>query len=309
MPGLREMVAALAGMAEAVLQKQGGLRVEKEFPTLSTPIHPDVREYFLSAIPDKSVDLFEYYLDSRSEVLGFEKSNYAFLLPHGFLPIGSTPCGDLVCLQVPTGIVAVISHENLTEDGIGTALSRTLPLTADNLLLTAVENFGSLALFLDHWRHTADSILQKWRDFELAAVTDPNVQDEFGVSPLHWAAAQADHEEIEALIMRGAHVDLADHDGNTPLYLACRYRAPASVAGLLIGAGANVNHRNKQGETPLMWTARQSNLGCIKLLLSAGADPYARDRQGRQAIDHMCPVHGTPSIRRILRTAMQRPRG
>ena len=55
---------------------------------------------------------------------------------------------------------------------------------------------------------------------------------------------------IEEIITRGANVNYADKNGETPLHWAC-YNGHTEVAIALIGKGANVNYADKNGWTPL----------------------------------------------------------
>ena len=123
-----------------------------------------------------------------------------------------------------------------------------------------------------------------------------NLQDEPGMTPLHHAV-NSDWKEshlgmIKLLIERGANVNATDDTHHTPLHMASN----ATVAGLLIDAGADVNAKTKrEGETLLFsaaWGAAQGAskshqmyLNLTKLLLSKGADVNARLREGSMIKD------------------------
>ena len=123
-----------------------------------------------------------------------------------------------------------------------------------------------------------------------------NLQDEPGMTPLHHAV-NSDWKEshlgmIKLLIERGANVNAIDDTHHTPLHMASN----ATVAGLLIDAGADVNAKTKrEGETLLFsaaWGAAQGAsksdqmyLDLTKLLLAKGADVNARLREGSMIKD------------------------
>ena len=67
------------------------------------------------------------------------------------------------------------------------------------------------------------------------------------------------------------------------------------MAERLIKAGADVNAKDRQGETALYSCATTSNVGFVELLLANGADPTIRTNDGRTAHD-IC----APSIRNVL---------
>ncbi|KAG7467168.1 hypothetical protein MATL_G00150520 [Megalops atlanticus] len=102
-------------------------------------------------------------------------------------------------------------------------------------------------------------------------------------SPIHQAAAKGHTECIEALVQHGADVDLwSDHSG-TPLYSACTNQHLSTVARLL-QLGASVNS-SKDGDTPLHVAARLSQAELVSVLLDHGANPAARNTEGKRPLD------------------------
>lgn len=132
-----------------------------------------------------------------------------------------------------------------------------------------------------------------------------------GIQPLHSADAQGEtplHRVVGCerngfpardryalttlLIEHGADVNAAAHDGTTPLWAVCRgfYQSPEkdrlTLVALLIKHGAEVNvSATDTGTTPLMFAGARGDLKVMSLLLGAGADPLARDAEGRTALD------------------------
>jgi cytohesin len=81
----------------------------------------------------------------------------------------------------------------------------------------------------------------------LAAGTDVNATNEWGVTPLHSVATK---EIAELLIAKGAEVNAKNNDGYTPLHWAAS-GGHKEIAELLIANGADVNAKDDDGETPL----------------------------------------------------------
>lgn len=53
---------------------------------------------------------------------------------------------------------------------------------------------------------------------------------------------------------------------------------------MLIAAGSDVNHQNRQGLTPLMLAASKGHFEVVQLLLREGADVDIQDYTGRGAL-------------------------
>jgi uncharacterized protein len=104
---------------------------------------------------------------------------------------------------------------------------------------------------------------------------------------------------MEALLYYKAEVDPRDQFGNTPLHWAAQ-RGNTAVLQMLIGAKAAIDPQNRQGVTPLMMAAKAGNIPAVRLLLKNGADPHRADFTGRDAIGW---ADGKPAIVQLLRVA------
>lgn len=83
-----------------------------------------------------------------------------------------------------------------------------------------------------------------------------------GWTPLHYAASGEDPNIVAWLLDRGAKVDAAAANGNTPLMMAAQYGASASVE-VLLAKGADVNRMN------------QANLSASDMAEQSGRDSLA----------------------------------
>jgi hemoglobin len=105
-----------------------------------------------------------------------------------------------------------------------------------------------------------------------------------GRTLLHWAAGAGSLSTVELLLRLGADPDALDGGKHTPLYCTgneCAGAESAEVVHALIRGGAQVDaHDGVTGATPLHMAARRGNAVVAKALLDCGADINARDRRG-----------------------------
>lgn len=106
-----------------------------------------------------------------------------------------------------------------------------------------------------------------------------------GETALHIVTARRDTTWISYLIAKGANVNARDGRGVTPLMLACNLGFQDGVE-VLIANRARVDEPTATGETPLITAVHRRDLGMMRALLQAGADPDRADNSGRSARDY-----------------------
>ena len=86
------------------------------------------------------------------------------------------------------------------------------------------------------------------------------------------------------------------------MYAARFNKNPEAIATLL-KAGAEVNAKDTDGWTALMWAAwKNQNLRVITTLLKAGADGKAKSNEGRTAFDYAKDnesLRGTDTLKKL----------
>lgn len=95
-----------------------------------------------------------------------------------------------------------------------------------------------------------------------SAVVDVNLGGGIFGSPMHLAVVKLEVWIVKKLLMRGADVNKADCDGNTPLHLVMNVFSKnsqkcMSICDLLISHGAKANMKNNDNWAPLHIAARK----------------------------------------------------
>ncbi len=111
-----------------------------------------------------------------------------------------------------------------------------------------------------------------------------------GDTPLHMAAAGYRVEIAKWLLAAGADVNAAgNHRRSGPLHYAADgspdrdAKRQVAMIRLLLEAGADVHAPDKNGATPLHRAVRTRCAGAVKCLLEAGADATVRNKPGSTA--------------------------
>ncbi|MCB2377914.1 ankyrin repeat domain-containing protein [Hymenobacter sp. BT635] len=116
-----------------------------------------------------------------------------------------------------------------------------------------------------------------------------------GQTPLLIAAKELDYPMAAYLISRGAHVNVKDEYGHTPLITANFYSNGSfpsnreqifSLVKLLVENGADVNLADKTGSTPIALAALTGHKVVVEYLIQKGADINKRGENGNTAFSY-----------------------
>jgi len=108
-----------------------------------------------------------------------------------------------------------------------------------------------------------------------------NARDINGQTALMVAAAAGSAEIVKLLLEKGAELDHIDRSGETPLIKASTGSFNLEIVKLLLEKGADVNVKDETGATALMKAAVNAcSADMVKLLLEKGADAGAKDKAG-----------------------------
>jgi len=146
-----------------------------------------------------------------------------------------------------------------------------------------IEDYTLLAETIYHKQHTALRML-------LAAKADPNARNRRKchlpcATALHHAALRGDEVATRILLEAGADPNLRDLQGLTPLHIASRDGNKDVVIELLKHKTIDLNAQcAKKGYTALMRAAYRGASDIVQLLMRAGADLNKRDHENNTAL-------------------------
>jgi ankyrin repeat protein len=121
-----------------------------------------------------------------------------------------------------------------------------------------------------------------------------------GATPLLVAAFAGNVKMCDLLLSFGADIEETDMMGDTSLFRAFS-EDHADLAMALLAKGADLNARNKVGETPFMMSARSSEGPVFKKVLATGkSELEAADSRGRTALHHAVEYETRENIVQLL---------
>lgn len=113
---------------------------------------------------------------------------------------------------------------------------------------------------------------------------------------LSFAAANGNMQIMNLLLDHLANVEHRDRFGDTALHWAALNGQVEAVKRLL-AAHAQIDDQNGQGTTALMMAINNNRRAVVRVLIDAGADPRLEDYTGHDAI---AMANGIPAMRAIL---------
>ena len=114
-----------------------------------------------------------------------------------------------------------------------------------------------------------------------------NAAEDYGMTPLHWAARAGALRCLPMLLAGGADPNPRNKAARTPLHLAVEPDADeqGAVVALLAKHGADLNAQDKKGRTPLHRATYEGRLAAAYELVAAGADSSVRNKAGKTAFE------------------------
>lgn len=130
---------------------------------------------------------------------------------------------------------------------------------------------------------------------------DPNLDQ--GRTPLGWTIVHDHPELVRMLIDHKANIEKMDDGYNSPLVLAatCRQGLSLEPLQILLESGADIEARDRFGQTALMRAVHIGSAETVRLLLDYGANIYAEDKERQSPLSvTQEPDYDKAEIARII---------
>lgn len=108
-----------------------------------------------------------------------------------------------------------------------------------------------------------------------------NQADADGVTPIMAAARNPNVNILRTLIDAGAVINVPDQKGNTALMVAAEHNENPEVIQLLLDRGSLITAENAKKRTALMFAKKNPSAEVIRLLIQAGSDVNAPDKEDK----------------------------
>ncbi|KAM8856266.1 uncharacterized protein ankrd50l isoform 2-T4 [Spinachia spinachia] len=135
--------------------------------------------------------------------------------------------------------------------------------------LESRDSEGRTALHVASWQGCVEMV-----NLLLKNGANPNAQDTEGRPPIH-SVAWTGHVEVGHRLLEtiGVVIDLPCHQRATALSISAQV-GNANIVAMLLERGANPNHMDKYGRSPVKVARKHGHFNIVRLLESYGAKPY-----------------------------------
>ena len=192
---------------------------------------------------------------------------------------GYTPLALACMAPSPTSVSLLLS---LFSYQPGVDVNIVNPITGDSALHIALKRPLHMSPMDARYGHPALDLLHY-------IYTDIAVRDANGRTPLHLAAEFHNFSAAKLLLSRGVSLHCEDKKGRTPLCLCSN----PEIAQALITHGADVNHGDEDGWTPLHYAVSRCWVKTFAVLRQAGADMETRTRDDGLSVKERLDKFGT----------------
>ncbi len=111
----------------------------------------------------------------------------------------------------------------------------------------------------------------------------------------------ATFEDVKKELKNGADVNVKNKNGATALMWAAKFSQNPKVIEVLIDEGADVNAKDNDGFTALMLASGFQKTDTVKALLKAGADVNAKNKDGATALMSAAMFQKTDTVKALLK--------
>jgi ankyrin repeat protein len=133
----------------------------------------------------------------------------------------------------------------------------------------------------------------------------PNVVNKDGQNALHAIVRRPKQEEIiKYFLSKGADINQADADGNTPFMNAAAANSDVELITYLSSSVKNINQTNKKGVSALAMAVRGNTSEVVNLLITKGADLKVVDAAGDNLAAYLVNSY-TPQKAEVFTGKMQ----
>ena len=154
---------------------------------------------------------------------------------------------------------------------------------------------GDTALFWAAYNRYTDHVKQQQQrvisQFSESSMADTKGVLDFLKASVEQASKQATlarHADyVKELLAAGADVNIKNNENYTTLIYGAK-EGNVNIVKMMIAAGADVNTVNIHGSTPLAITAEDGHVDCLKEFLAAGAQINKQEKDGRTALHFAC---------------------